>query len=160
VEEPIVFDSSDFEEKETSSGYKVIDLVDKDVPDPEPESEHEEEEVEKKEKKNTVKLGTFQCVICMDDVKDLTVTHCGLSSSPSPLPHIYSYILRVAWLLTRFVIARPPLLFGMSTLVPPHRRHQEGLSHMSPEGRDKPRRGKVHSKVQGVLAARAEAHDQ
>jgi E3 ubiquitin-protein ligase RNF5 len=33
--------------------------------------------------KNTVKLGTFQCVICMDDVTDLTVTHCGMFV-PSP----------------------------------------------------------------------------
>lgn len=27
--------------------------------------------------KNEVKLSTFQCVICMDDCTDLTVTHCG-----------------------------------------------------------------------------------
>ncbi|KAI0976133.1 hypothetical protein F4678DRAFT_469176 [Xylaria arbuscula] len=26
---------------------------------------------------NRVKLGKFQCVICMDDTKELTVTHCG-----------------------------------------------------------------------------------
>ena len=26
---------------------------------------------------NRVKLSKFQCVICMDDVSNLTVTHCG-----------------------------------------------------------------------------------
>jgi E3 ubiquitin-protein ligase RNF5 len=31
---------------------------------------------------NMVKLGKFQCVICMDDCTDLTVTHCGMASSP------------------------------------------------------------------------------
>ena len=67
VDEPIVFDS-DIEEEEPK--YKVIDLVDRDEVPEEPEPEKE---------KNTIKLGTFQCVICMDDVKDLTVTHCGLS---------------------------------------------------------------------------------
>ncbi|KAB5557906.1 hypothetical protein GE09DRAFT_1221048 [Coniochaeta sp. 2T2.1] len=62
VEEPITFESSDIEEVE-----EVIDLVDKDVPDEPPKPKPE----------NTVKLGQFQCVICMDDVTDLTVTHCG-----------------------------------------------------------------------------------
>ena len=28
---------------------------------------------------NRVKLGQFQCVICMDNVTSLTVTHCGMS---------------------------------------------------------------------------------
>ena len=27
---------------------------------------------------NRVKLGNFQCVICMDNVTSLTVTHCGM----------------------------------------------------------------------------------
>lgn len=31
------------------------------------------------EEDNRIKLSTFQCVICMDDVSDLTVTHCGKS---------------------------------------------------------------------------------
>ncbi|KAK3375487.1 putative SLX8 protein, partial [Podospora didyma] len=48
---------------------KVVDLVDAvEVPDsiraPKPPN-------------NEVKLSAFQCVICMDDVTDLTVTHCG-----------------------------------------------------------------------------------
>lgn len=74
AEELIVFESSDIEE---DSGLKVIDLVDKD------EVPEEVAEPEPKEK-NTVRLGTFQCVICMDDVTDLTVTHCGMFC---PLPN-------------------------------------------------------------------------
>lgn len=31
---------------------------------------------------NRVKLGKFQCVICMDDVTALTVTHCGKIAQP------------------------------------------------------------------------------
>lgn len=31
---------------------------------------------------NTVKLAKFQCVICMDDCIDITVTHCGMFLSP------------------------------------------------------------------------------
>ncbi|KAK3379782.1 hypothetical protein B0T24DRAFT_168680 [Lasiosphaeria ovina] len=49
-------------------GIKIVDLVDAvKVP----------AFVMDKKPKNEVKLGAFQCVICMDDVKDLTVTHCG-----------------------------------------------------------------------------------
>lgn len=68
-----MFESSDVEEEE--SKYQVIDLVDKDeVPE-----ETAEPEPEPPKEDNTVKLGAFQCVICMDDVTDLTVTHCGMS---------------------------------------------------------------------------------
>ena len=35
--------------------------------------------------KNEVKLSSFQCVICMEDVTDLTVTHCGKTSPPKVL---------------------------------------------------------------------------
>ncbi|EWY86848.1 hypothetical protein FOYG_11218 [Fusarium oxysporum NRRL 32931] len=35
------------------------------------------EEVRKPEKDDRVKLAAFQCVICMDDCSNLTVTHCG-----------------------------------------------------------------------------------
>lgn len=31
-----------------------------------------------------IKLGAFQCAICMDDTTGLTVTHCGKSLSPFP----------------------------------------------------------------------------
>ncbi|KAH6636200.1 hypothetical protein F5144DRAFT_169983 [Chaetomium tenue] len=47
---------------------QVVDLVDKDeVP----------AEILSQEKKNYTRMSTFDCVICMDSVKDLTVTHCG-----------------------------------------------------------------------------------
>ncbi|KAK4192034.1 hypothetical protein QBC35DRAFT_261257 [Podospora australis] len=48
---------------------EVVDLVDKE--------EVPEEVCSKNKPKNYVKLGSFQCVICMDDVTDLTVTYCG-----------------------------------------------------------------------------------
>ncbi|RYC77129.1 hypothetical protein BFJ63_vAg19997 [Fusarium oxysporum f. sp. narcissi] len=35
------------------------------------------EKVRKPEKDDRVKLAAFQCVICMDDCSNLTVTHCG-----------------------------------------------------------------------------------
>jgi hypothetical protein len=35
------------------------------------------EELKKPEDDKRVKLSAFQCVICMDDVTTLTVTHCG-----------------------------------------------------------------------------------
>ncbi|KAK4039988.1 hypothetical protein C8A01DRAFT_16117 [Parachaetomium inaequale] len=49
---------------------EVVDLVDKDeVPTATPTTQEKP--------KNYVKMATFDCVICMDNVKDLTVTHCG-----------------------------------------------------------------------------------
>ncbi|KAM7222469.1 hypothetical protein V8F06_002247 [Rhypophila decipiens] len=48
----------------------IVDLVN-------PEKVSEAISQQKQKPKNEVKLGTFQCVICMDDCTDLTVTHCG-----------------------------------------------------------------------------------
>jgi hypothetical protein len=63
-------DDSDLEEV----AGEVIDLVDReDIPIPEPPKED-----------NSIKLGKFQCVICMDDCTDLTVTHCGMFTFRSP----------------------------------------------------------------------------
>lgn len=48
--------------------FTTIDLTEvNDVP----------EELKKPEVDNRVKLSAFQCVICMDDVTGLTLTHCG-----------------------------------------------------------------------------------
>ncbi|KAM0254843.1 hypothetical protein ACHAQJ_006384 [Trichoderma viride] len=48
--------------------YTTIDLTEAtDVPD----------ELKKPEVDNRVKVSAFQCVICMDDVTGLTLTHCG-----------------------------------------------------------------------------------
>lgn len=38
-----------------------------------------------KEKEERVKLGSFQCAICMDYATTLTVTHCGMFPPP-PAP--------------------------------------------------------------------------
>ncbi|RYC79900.1 hypothetical protein BFJ63_vAg17218 [Fusarium oxysporum f. sp. narcissi] len=45
------------------------------------------EEVRKPEKDNRVKLAAFQCVICMDDCSNLTVTDCGHLYCASCLHH-------------------------------------------------------------------------
>lgn len=47
---------------------EVVDLVDK---------EEVPEEIRNQKPKEYIRLGSFQCVICMDDVADLTVTYCG-----------------------------------------------------------------------------------
>lgn len=57
-----------------SDGFQIIDLANtEEVPTsiltpPKP--------------KKHIRLSAFQCVICMDDVTDLTVTHCGTSTGP------------------------------------------------------------------------------
>ncbi len=52
-------------------GLEIVDLADtEEVP---------ASMLEMPKPKNETKLGAFQCVICMDNVTDLTVTHCGKS---------------------------------------------------------------------------------
>ncbi|KAL8371108.1 hypothetical protein RB595_001116 [Gaeumannomyces hyphopodioides] len=53
--------------KEEDELADIIDLVDDDVPPPPPKPKSD----------NQVKLGNMQCSICMDDMTNLTVTHCG-----------------------------------------------------------------------------------
>ncbi|KAK4151508.1 hypothetical protein C8A00DRAFT_17081 [Chaetomidium leptoderma] len=50
-------------------GREVVDLVDKD--------EVPAEIVKSQDTRKYVKLSVFDCVICMDNAKDLTITHCG-----------------------------------------------------------------------------------
>lgn len=56
-----------------------------------------------------VRLAEFQCIICMDNPTDLTVTHCGMQ--------ICSYCV-----LEMLTISRASLLLRVSTLRPPRRR--------------------------------------
>jgi hypothetical protein len=57
-----------FVDLEANEDYDTVDLTEtNEVPD----------DIEKPEKDNRVKLAAFQCVICMDDCINLTVTHCG-----------------------------------------------------------------------------------
>jgi hypothetical protein len=53
---------------ETKAEFDTIDLT---------ETNEVLEDVRKPEKDDRVKLAAFQCVICMDDCSNLTVTHCG-----------------------------------------------------------------------------------
>ncbi len=76
------------------TGVEVIDLGDtEDVPD------LGVTEVEG----NKVHFKGFQCVICMDDTSDLTVTHCGKSSCVLVLP-------------LRLLLASAASWHGLSTL--------------------------------------------
>jgi hypothetical protein len=94
---------------------QVVDLVDKD--------EVPSEILNSQEKKNYTRMSTFDCVICMDSVKDLTVTHCGKLSSP--------YMAQ----LPLIMISRPPILFCVSSFCPQHGPKPTNLPHMSPENR-------------------------
>jgi hypothetical protein len=58
----------------SSPSAEVIDLVDTDKAPPAPSKPPPP--------KNEIRLSAFQCVICMDDVTNLTVTHCGTSPPP------------------------------------------------------------------------------
>ncbi|KAJ4264869.1 hypothetical protein NW762_005112 [Fusarium torreyae] len=53
---------------ETTSDLPTIDLT---------ETNEVLEDAKKSEKDDRIKLAAFQCVICMDDCSNLTVTHCG-----------------------------------------------------------------------------------
>jgi len=52
------------------AGQEVVDLVDKEELPVDIRSSQEKN-------KKYVRLSAFDCVICMDNVKDLTITHCG-----------------------------------------------------------------------------------
>lgn len=82
---PKVEDEEDvFGEKDGSKG-KEKDDAGGDVIDLAATNEVPQEMVIPKEDKR-IKLSAFQCVICMDDVTSLTVTHCGTCWQKSCLP--------------------------------------------------------------------------
>ncbi|CAF3442871.1 unnamed protein product [Fusarium graminearum] len=57
-----------FIDLETNEDYDTVDLTEtNEIPD----------EIKQPEKDDRIKLAAFQCVICMDDCSNLTVTHCG-----------------------------------------------------------------------------------
>ncbi|KAI1324889.1 hypothetical protein F5Y16DRAFT_411784 [Xylariaceae sp. FL0255] len=66
--EPSPFDDDDEWNKPLGEDAENVDLTNAtEVPD----------ELKAPKEDNRVKLGKFQCVICMDDTTALTVTHCG-----------------------------------------------------------------------------------
>ncbi|EPE10354.1 hypothetical protein F503_05449 [Ophiostoma piceae UAMH 11346] len=81
-EEPIIIDDlfgSD------DDGVEVVNLVDVDRPkatqdESEPAPAPEPEPVPEAPSASLVKFSGLQCVICMDDMSNLTVTHCGPNS--------------------------------------------------------------------------------
>lgn len=104
----LVIDDDPFaEEKEESKKGKdkdedIIDLAG---------SNEAPEEVKVPKEDNRVKLSAFQCVICMDDVTALTVTHCGMCE-----PTLYH--LEIALMLSR-----SPFLFRVPAFCIERRRH-------------------------------------
>lgn len=85
---------------------EVVDLVD--IDDDEKyedfKAKQQAEMIKKQQQEEAtrpVKLAEFQCIICMDNPTDLTVTHCGMSSSPYVSAISYS-----SWLYVSF---QPPL---------------------------------------------------
>jgi hypothetical protein len=73
LDDDLPFDSSSISGNDEE---EVLDLTGTEMP----------EELLKPKVDNRVKLTKFQCVICMDDVSNLTVTHCG-KHCYSPCPH-------------------------------------------------------------------------
>ena len=98
-EEPIIIDDlfgSD------DDGVEVVNLIDVDrpkatqaEPEPTPAPEPEPEPAPEAPSASLVKFSGLQCVICMDDMSNLTVTHCGMLPNPVPNP------LRLEKYLTR-----------------------------------------------------------
>jgi hypothetical protein len=68
---------------------------------------HEPEEPEKPEEDTRIKIRAFQCVICMDNVTTLTVTHCGM---PQPRGTPYRTLAHISH-------RRPHVLRTMPTFV-------------------------------------------
>ncbi|KJR80820.1 uncharacterized protein SPSK_05224 [Sporothrix schenckii 1099-18] len=92
VNEPIILDDDLFgSDDDDNGGVEMVNLVDIDRPQTvgvkdEIVEATEGQETEgaagrlgeaQPEKKNLIKLSGLQCVICMDDMTDMTVTHCG-----------------------------------------------------------------------------------
>jgi E3 ubiquitin-protein ligase RNF5 len=96
---------------------QVVDLVDKDEVPVEILNSQEQ-------KKNYTRMSTFDCVICMDSVKDLTVTHCGK----------FSCLLMAQTPL--IIILRPSLLLCVSSLCAQHGPKPTNLPYLPPEDRE------------------------
>ncbi|KIH88288.1 hypothetical protein SPBR_06935 [Sporothrix brasiliensis 5110] len=92
VNEPIILDDDLFgSDDDNDGGVEMVNLVDVDRPQTVGVKDEIVEATEgqetggaagrlgeaQPEKKNLVKLSGLQCVICMDDMTDMTVTHCG-----------------------------------------------------------------------------------
>lgn len=91
--EPIILDDDLFGSDDDDGGVEMVNLVDVDRPrvakveDETAEGKAKQEDEgavgaagplgEVAPKKNLTKLSAQQCVICMDDMTDITVTHCG-----------------------------------------------------------------------------------
>lgn len=124
-------------EAKPEDGLTTIDLT---------ESNEVPEDLSKPEEDNRVKLSVFQCVICMDDVTTLTVTHCG------KLPVI---IFSLTALLT---LSRPSFLCTVPTPVPQRRSDQGQMSHVPRQSRHEAPSYLQHPQ-QGLLAPGAQVDD-
>jgi E3 ubiquitin-protein ligase RNF5 len=85
----ILEDDDDLFGDDAFAGQDVVDLVDEDENGPPIDIANDSQE----KNKNYTKLGAFDCVICMDSVKDLTVTHCGKLCPDSPSTYLTCSLL-------------------------------------------------------------------
>lgn len=74
-------DDDPFRSSSPTEGHDMIDLT-ADDGKADLEKMMEEKQRAKEENGDLVKLSAFQCVICMDDATNLTVTHCGRFLTP------------------------------------------------------------------------------
>lgn len=75
-----------------------------------------------------VKLGAFQCAICMDHSTSLTVTHCGTSRRLGSVP--------CTWLLTFPFPSRSPILWRLPCICSEYRKSEEQVPHLPSENRE------------------------
>lgn len=132
-------DNEKLEDFDDTNELATIDLT---------EANEVPEELKKPRVDNRVKISAFQCAICMDDVTTLTVTHCGMCPNTSRLMGSQLTLL----------LPRPSLLPAMPSFVTQCRLDQGEMSHVSHQDRHEAPLVVRHQN-QGVLAARAEAHD-
>jgi hypothetical protein len=103
------------------------------------------------EEDKRTKLASFQCVICMDDAKVITATHCGKCQPP----------LQQA--LTSPAVAKFPnrssLLRAVSTFLPARRVDKGQMPHVPRQDRPQTSRP-IHTPHKGLLPAGAEVYDK
>lgn len=108
------------------------------------------ESLKKPEEDKRIKISTFQCVICMDDVTTLTVTHCGM-----PDLHMIFLLQHPSYSHSQL---RSFILCTMLALISPRRSNKGQMSHVSVQNRHEASKH-IHCQDQGLLAIRIEVND-
>ena len=132
-------DDDPFRSSSPTEGHDMIDLT-ADDGKADLEKVMEEKQREKEENGDLVKLSAFQCVICMDDATNLTVTHCGrcFASLPGQGGRDVDKVNRSS------LLRRLPALIAQ-------RRDDEGALPNVPRQAGHKASGAVHEQDQGLL---------